>query len=56
MLFILWSTEYCGSVVTRPVICQNLKKLKLDSAHKRRNCCNKSINVGVFTAGIVCII
>ena len=26
---------------------------KLDSAHKWINCCNKSINVGVFTAGRV---
>ena len=30
--------------------------LKLNSAHKWINCCNESINVGVFTAGIVCII
>ena len=30
--------------------------LKLDSAHKWINCCNKSISVCVFTAGIVFII
>ena len=29
---------------------------KLDLAHKWINCCNKSINVGAFTTGIVCII
>ena len=29
---------------------------RLDLAHKWINCCNKSISVGVFTGGIVCII
>ena len=55
VLFILWSTEYRRLVVTCPVIRHNFF-LKLNSAHKWTNCCNKSINVGVFTAGIVCII
>ena len=49
--------EYWISAIglTHPVISQNLFK-KLDLAHKWINCCNKSINVGVFTAGIVCIV
>ena len=55
VIFILRSTEYRRLVMTHPVISQNLFK-KLDLAHKWINCCNKSINVGVFTAGIVCIV
>ena len=50
VLFILWSTEYRRLVMTRTVIGQSIFK-KLNSAYK----C-KSINVAVFTAGIVCTV
>ena len=50
--------EYWISVIRHDASCHQSEYFfkKLNLAHKWINCCNKSINVGIFTAGIVCII
>ena len=57
-LCVIYIMEYWISAIGRDMSCHQSQFffLKLNSTHKWTNCCNKSINVGVFTAGIVCII
>ena len=56
---VIYITEYWISAINQSWHIPSSVRIflkKLNSAYKWINCCNKSINMGVFTAGIVCII